>query len=160
MSMYNSAASLSGPLCFLFFHFLFFLFLGSGPDRERSPVEWGDFPFVRSFVRPSVRSSVPPPRGPKSQPGRPQSQPASQASEPVSQGSEKASQRTLRKDAWTDRKSPHSTGLRPLLGPLRNSNKMTYKTLFHSKNWVKLHISLLFLNFQHFFFPHLRPNDI
>ena len=23
-------------------------FLGSGPDRGRSPVEWGDFPFVRS----------------------------------------------------------------------------------------------------------------
>ena len=32
-------------------------FLGSGPDRGRSPVEWGEIPFVRSFVR----SSVPPP---------------------------------------------------------------------------------------------------
>ena len=29
---------------------------GSGPDRGRSPVEWGDFP----SVRPSVRPSVPP----------------------------------------------------------------------------------------------------
>ena len=25
-------------------------FLGSGPDRGRSPVEWGDFPSVRLFV--------------------------------------------------------------------------------------------------------------
>ena len=25
---------------------------GSGPDRGRSPVEWGDFPSVRPFVRP------------------------------------------------------------------------------------------------------------
>ena len=29
-------------------------FLGSGPDRGRSPVEWGDFPSARSFVRPSL----------------------------------------------------------------------------------------------------------
>ena len=28
---------------------------GSGPDRGRSPVEWGDFPFVRPSVRPSLR---------------------------------------------------------------------------------------------------------
>ena len=27
---------------------------GSGPGRERSPVEWGDFPSVRSSVHPSV----------------------------------------------------------------------------------------------------------
>ena len=26
---------------------LFLVFLGSSPDRGRSPVEWGDFPFVR-----------------------------------------------------------------------------------------------------------------
>ena len=32
----------------------FFLFLGSGPDRGRSPVEWGEIPFVHLFVRPSV----------------------------------------------------------------------------------------------------------
>merc|ERR1712120_75635 len=35
---------------------------GSGPDRGRSPVEWGDFPSVclsvRSSVRPFVHSSV------------------------------------------------------------------------------------------------------
>ena len=33
------------------------IFLGSGPDRGRSPVEWGEIP----SVRPSVRTS--PPRG-------------------------------------------------------------------------------------------------
>ena len=64
-------------LFFLFFFFFFpffsFSFLGSGPDRGQSPVEWGDFPFVRSSVHPFVRSSVrpSPPRGPKSQPVRP-----------------------------------------------------------------------------------------
>ena len=31
---------------------------GSGPDRGRSPVEWGEIPSVRSSVRPSI-----PPRG-------------------------------------------------------------------------------------------------
>ena len=31
---------------------------GSGPDRGRSPVEWGDFPSVRPFVRPFVHPSV------------------------------------------------------------------------------------------------------
>ena len=27
-----------------------FFFLGSGPDRGRSPVEWGDFPSVRPAI--------------------------------------------------------------------------------------------------------------
>ena len=36
-------------------------FLGSGPDRGRSPVEWGEIP----SVRPSVRPSVPPLAGPQ-----------------------------------------------------------------------------------------------
>ena len=40
---------------------------GSGPDRGRSPVEWGDFPFVRRFIRPSVR-----PFPPLGQPAMPQ----------------------------------------------------------------------------------------
>ena len=30
----------------------YYSFLGSGPDRGRSPVEWGEIPFVRPFVRP------------------------------------------------------------------------------------------------------------
>ena len=34
----------------------FLWFLGSGPNQGRSPVEWGDFTSVRSFVR----SFVPP----------------------------------------------------------------------------------------------------
>ena len=33
-------------------------FLVSGPDRGRSPIEWGDFPFVRTSAHPS-----PPPLG-------------------------------------------------------------------------------------------------
>ena len=43
---------------------------GSGPDRGRSPVEWGDFPYVRPSVHPSVRPYVRPsvpPSGPSSQ---------------------------------------------------------------------------------------------
>ena len=28
---------------------------GSGPNRGRCPVEWGEIPFVRSSVRPSIR---------------------------------------------------------------------------------------------------------
>ena len=55
------------PLTFSLLFFPYFPFLGSGPDRGQSPVEWGDFPSVRTSVRPSVR---PPPLGPKSQPGR------------------------------------------------------------------------------------------
>ena len=54
---------------------------GSGPDRGRSPVEWGDFPYVHPSVRSSVLSSVlsPPlgqPARPETQPARPEAQPA------------------------------------------------------------------------------------
>ena len=60
---------------------------GSGPDRGRSPVEWGDFP----FVRPSVCSSVPPLEGPR----------ASQAGLRPSQSGLRASQAGLRaSEAW------------------------------------------------------------
>ena len=38
---------------------LIHVFLGSGPDRGQSPVEWGDFPSVSPFVRPFVRPSPP-----------------------------------------------------------------------------------------------------
>ena len=47
---------------------------GSSPNRGRSPVEWGDFPSVRSFVRP-----FPPlghPARPEAQPARPEAHPA------------------------------------------------------------------------------------
>ena len=57
---------------------------GSGPDRGRSPVEWGDFPFVRPSVRPSVRP-FPPSRA--QEPARQALDPSSQASEPASHGS-------------------------------------------------------------------------
>ena len=39
---------------------------GSGPDRGQSPVEWGDFPFVRPYVRLYIHPSIPP-SGPSSQ---------------------------------------------------------------------------------------------
>ena len=35
------------------------LFLGSGPNRGQSPVEWGEIPSVRTSVRPYVRTSPP-----------------------------------------------------------------------------------------------------
>ena len=68
----------------------YFHFLGSGPDRGRSPVEWGDFPSVRSYVRPSpplghpARPEAQPAR-PKAQPARPEAQPARPEAQPASQ---------------------------------------------------------------------------
>ena len=41
------------PCLFLSLLYFFLPFLGSGPDRGRSPVEWGDFPSVCLFVRSS-----------------------------------------------------------------------------------------------------------
>ena len=79
---------------------------GSGPDRGRSPVEWGDFPSVRSSVRPF------PPLG---HPARPEAQPARPEAQAASQRGGCTDERT---DERTDEKSPHSTGLCPLLGPL------------------------------------------
>ena len=58
-------------------------FLGSGPNRGRSPVEWGDFPFVRPSIRLSIRLSVPPSRA---------QEPARQALDPASQALEQARQ--------------------------------------------------------------------
>ena len=47
-------------------------FLGSGPGRGRSPVEWGDFPSVRTYVRPYVRPSpLEPAHRPSDLAGRP-----------------------------------------------------------------------------------------
>ena len=45
-------------------------FLGSGPNRGQSPVEWGDFPSVCLFVCPSIRPFVRP-SPPLGQPARP-----------------------------------------------------------------------------------------
>ena len=58
-------------------------FLGSGPDRGRSSVEWGEFPSVLTSIRTSVR---PPLEGPK----------ASQAGLRPSQSGLRASQAGLR----------------------------------------------------------------
>ena len=62
----------------------FFSFLGGGPDRGRSPLEWGDFPSMHPFVHSSIRPSHP--RG----------------------GTDGWT------DVQMDKTSPHSTGLCPL----------------------------------------------
>ena len=60
----------SGSLALLYFVLGFHGWRqGSGPDRGRSPVEWGDFPYVRTSVRPSVR-----PYPPLGHPARPEAQ--------------------------------------------------------------------------------------
>ena len=76
--------------------------MGSGPDRGRSPVEWGDFPFVRSSVRPFVRSSPPlgHPARPEAQPARPEAQPARPEAQPARSEAQPASQPSLRLQAW------------------------------------------------------------
>ena len=89
---------------------------GSSPDRGRSPVEWGDFPSVRLF----------PPLGhpawPEAQPARSEAQPAKlQDSGLAVWASGHAGWPgggNGQTDRQTNRKSLHSTGLCPLLGPL------------------------------------------
>ena len=83
---------------------------------------------VRSSVRPSVRPFVrPSPPSRAQEPARQALDPARQASEPARQASEPARQalelltngRTNeRTNGRTNGKSPHSTGLHPLSGPL------------------------------------------
>ena len=64
-------------------------FLGSGPDKERSPVEWGDFASVRSSIHPPLGH----PARPEAQPARPETQLARSEAQPASQPS-------LRLQAW------------------------------------------------------------
>ena len=98
-------------------------FLGSGSDRGQSPVEWGDFPYVRTSVHPSVH---PPLEGPRaSQVGFRPIQPglrASQASEPLRPGWLALRPAWLAlKPAWLALR-PAWLGLRPAwlaLGPSR-----------------------------------------
>ena len=47
---------------------------GSGPDRGQSPVEWGDFSYIRTYIRPSPLWAIQPDLRP-SQPGLRPSQP-------------------------------------------------------------------------------------
>ena len=92
---------------------------GSGPDRGQSPVEWGDFLSVRSFVRPSV---------PPLWAIQPSLRPSQQGLKPEAGWLAGPQIWLAGPQAWLDgpevgdgqtyRKSPHSTGLGPLLGPL------------------------------------------
>ena len=96
--------------------------MSSGHDRGRSPVEWGDFPSVHLYVRPSV----PPPSMRAQEPARQALDPVSQASEPARQASEPARQASEPSNqasypAWLALR-PYWLGLRPAwlaLGPLR-----------------------------------------
>ena len=107
--------------------------MGSGPDRGQSPVEWGDFPFVRSFVRSSVCPS-PPSRA--QEPARQTSEPARQASEPARQASEPLRPGWLAlRPAWLAPR-PDWLGLRPAWLALRPSrggrmDGRTYKRTKH-----------------------------
>ena len=119
---------------------------GSSPDRGQSPVEWRDFPSVRPSVCLSVHPSVRPfPPSRAQEPARRALDPSNQASEPARQAPEPASQagskacpagswaleggmygRTdVRTDVRTDGKPLHSTGLRPLSGPLPKKRAST-----------------------------------
>ena len=81
------------------------------------------------FVCLFVRMYVPPlehPARPEAQPARPEAKPAMLEAQPARSEAQPASQPSFRLQAWlagwtdgrTDGKSPHSTGLCPLLGPL------------------------------------------
>ena len=63
-------------------------FLGSGPERGRSPVEWGDYPYVPPSrdQKPARQALVPASQA--SEPARQASEPAREASEPASQASD------------------------------------------------------------------------
>ena len=73
------------------------MLFGQRPDREQSPIEWRDFPFVRSFAPPPPPLAAPNTSQPGLRPSQPgpvsqASGPASQASGPASQASSSASQ--------------------------------------------------------------------
>ena len=61
---------------------------GRGPDRERSPVEWGDFLSIRMSVHPLLGH----PARPEAQPARPEPQPARSALPPPMKTKEKVEQ--------------------------------------------------------------------
>ena len=83
------------------------------PDRGQSLVEWGNF---RPFVHPSKSSIwVIKPGLRPSKPGLRLSQTGLRPSQPSLRMDRQMNERIAK---WTDRISPHSTGLCPLLGPL------------------------------------------
>ena len=51
-------------------------FLGSGPDRGQSPVEWGEILSIHPSIRLSIRPSIRPPQGLKGRPTESEGQPA------------------------------------------------------------------------------------
>ena len=133
---------------------------GSGPDRGQSPVEWGDFPSVRPSLRP-----FPPlghPASPEAQPASPEVQPARPEAQPARPEAQRASQpqassmagwasglagwpsggdeRKKLINEWTNRKSPHSKGLHPRVGP---TDRQMYQP-------TKPHIELLMIHIHIF----------
>ena len=92
---------------------------GSGPNRGQSPVEWGDFPYVRPSIRPSVCPSVCPSICPSVPPPGWLAGPQAWLAGPQAWLDGPEGGRTDgRTDGRTYGKSPHSTGLCPLSGPL------------------------------------------
>ena len=69
----------SSSLALLFLLYFHGVRQGSGPNRGRSPVEWGDFPSVRSSVRPF------PPLGHPARPETQQARPEAQQARPEAQ---------------------------------------------------------------------------
>ena len=74
---------------------------GSCLDRGQSPLEWGDFPSVRTSVRPYIHPSVRPfPPSRAQEPARQALDPASQASEPARHASEPLEAWLAGSEAW------------------------------------------------------------
>ena len=109
----------SGSLALLYFlHGLHGGGHDSGPDRGPSPVEWGDFPFVYLFVCLFVRPFVRSPSGLRLQAWLAGPQAWLVGSPRGGTYVHTYGQTNVRTDERTNGKSPHSTGLRPLSGPL------------------------------------------
>ena len=95
------------------------VFLGSGPDRGQSPVEWGEIPYVRPYVRTSPLWLA--------------LRPCWLAPRPLQLA---AGQMDGWMDGWMDAQtygiSPHSTGLCPLSEPLPKKGEKTKKAILNS----------------------------
>ena len=85
-------------------------FLGSGPDRGRSPVEWGEIPYVRPYVRTSIRPSPPALLALQAGPQTPLAGPKAPLASPCAL---QAGPHTARADPHTHQAGPQT----PLAGP-------------------------------------------